>query len=79
MTAALMTVAVVLVWPAAACPRRATRPTTPPSAASGTTAPPLADVTSLDDVRDWDGEVTAVAETPVDPVSDARARDCPSP
>ncbi len=41
------------------------------AAASGTTAPALADVTPLDDVRDWDGEVVAVAETPVDPVSDA--------
>lgn len=38
------------------------------AAAAGTTAPPLADVTPLDDVRDWDGEVVAVAETPVDPV-----------
>lgn len=40
------------------------------AAASGTTAPPLADVTPLDDVRDWDGEVVAVAQTPVDPVAD---------
>ncbi|MBZ5740848.1 heme/hemin ABC transporter substrate-binding protein [Nocardioides mangrovi] len=31
-------------------------------------APDLADVSPLGDVRDWDGEVTAVADTPVDPV-----------
>lgn len=48
-----------------------------PSGGDGTTAvsagqaPPLSEVTPLDDVRDWDGEVTAVAETPVDPVADA--------
>lgn len=38
------------------------------AAAAGTTAPALADVTPLEDVRDWDGEVVASAETPVDPV-----------
>ena len=32
--------------------------------------PPLSEVTPLDDVRDWDGEVDAVAQTPVDPVAD---------
>jgi iron complex transport system substrate-binding protein len=32
--------------------------------------PPLSDVTPLDDVRDWDGEVTAVADTPIDAVAD---------
>jgi len=32
--------------------------------------PPLSDVTPLDDVRDWDGEVTAVTDTPIDPVAD---------
>lgn len=37
---------------------------------SGRAAPALADVTPLGDVRDWEGEVTAVAETPVDPVAD---------
>ena len=41
------------------------------SVAAGTTAPELADVQPLSDVRDWDGEVTAVAETPVDPVQAA--------
>lgn len=39
-------------------------------ASAGTTAPPLADVTPLADVRDWDGEVVATARTPVDPVAD---------
>ncbi|WP_277500160.1 MULTISPECIES: ABC transporter substrate-binding protein [unclassified Nocardioides] len=39
--------------------------------ASGPAAPPLADVTPLDDVRDWEGEVSAVLpETPVEPVGD---------
>ncbi|WP_156391251.1 MULTISPECIES: heme/hemin ABC transporter substrate-binding protein [unclassified Nocardioides] len=33
-------------------------------------APPLADVTPLSDVRDWDGEVDAVADAPIDPVAD---------
>lgn len=38
-------------------------------AAAGTAAPPLAEVTPLEDVRDWDGEVVAQADTPVDPVA----------
>jgi iron complex transport system substrate-binding protein len=38
-------------------------------AASTSVAPDLADVTPLTDVRDWDGEATAVADTPVDPVA----------
>jgi iron complex transport system substrate-binding protein len=33
--------------------------------------PPLSDVTPLTDVRDWDGEATAVADTPIDPVADS--------
>ncbi len=33
-------------------------------------APSIADVTPLDDVRDWDGEVEAVADAPIDPVAD---------
>ncbi|MBB3041592.1 heme/hemin ABC transporter substrate-binding protein [Nocardioides soli] len=40
------------------------------AAVSAGSTPPLSEVTPLDDVRDWDGEVTAVAETPVDPVAD---------
>lgn len=32
-------------------------------------SPALAEVTPLDDVRDWDGEVTAYADAPVDPVA----------
>lgn len=40
------------------------------SASSTRTTPPLADVTPLADVRDWDGEVTAVADAPIDPVAD---------
>lgn len=39
-------------------------------AASGTTAPALSEVTPLADVRDWDGEVVAAADTPVDPVAE---------
>lgn len=36
----------------------------------GDVAPPLADVTPLDDVRDWEGEVSAVLpDTPVEPVA----------
>ena len=38
------------------------------SATAGTNAPPLSEVTPLDDVRDWEGEVVAAADTPVDPV-----------
>jgi iron complex transport system substrate-binding protein len=37
-------------------------------AAAGATAPDLTEVAPLADVRDWDGEVVAVADTPVDPV-----------
>src|SRR5689334_14505916 len=33
-------------------------------------SPALADVAPLDDVRDWEGEVTAYADTPVDPVAE---------
>jgi len=33
-------------------------------------APPLADVTPLADVRDWEGEVHVAADTPVDPVAE---------
>lgn len=40
------------------------------AAASSQVTPPLADVTPLKDVRDWDGEVTAVTDTPIDPVAD---------
>lgn len=39
------------------------------AAASGKT-PSLAEVTPLDDVRDWDGAVNAVAKTPIDPVAE---------
>lgn len=39
-------------------------------AAAAQETPPLADVTPLTDVRDWDGEVTAVTDTPIDPVAD---------
>ncbi|MGB0098810.1 MAG: ABC transporter substrate-binding protein [Nocardioides sp.] len=38
--------------------------------ATGATAPALADVTPLTDVREWEGEVVATAETPVAPVAD---------
>lgn len=41
------------------------------TAASAHDAPPLSEVTPLSDVRDWDGEVNAVAEAPIDPVADA--------
>lgn len=37
---------------------------------SGEAAPAISEVTPLSDVRDWEGEATAVAETPVDPVAD---------
>lgn len=37
---------------------------------TGVAAPDLAEVTPLADVRDWDGEVTAVADTPIDPVAE---------
>jgi len=40
----------------------------PVAAGAAAVAPGLSSVTPLPDVRDWDGEVTAVAETPVDPV-----------
>jgi iron complex transport system substrate-binding protein len=40
------------------------------AAAATQATPPLSDVTPLDDVRDWDGEVTAVTDTPIDPVAD---------
>lgn len=37
----------------------------------GEVAPPLADVTTLEDVRDWEGEVSAILPpTPVEPVAD---------
>src|SRR6478609_6817147 len=39
------------------------------AAASTGKSPALADVTPLTDVRDWEGEVTAHADTPVDPVA----------
>jgi iron complex transport system substrate-binding protein len=38
-------------------------------ATSGTAAPDLADVSPMSDVRAWDGEATAVADTPVEPVA----------
>ena len=41
------------------------------AASGGAAAPELAEVTPLDDVRDWDGEAVAVADTPVDPVAAA--------
>lgn len=37
---------------------------------ASTATPALADVTPLTDVRDWDGEVDAVADTPIEPVAD---------
>jgi iron complex transport system substrate-binding protein len=37
---------------------------------ASTQTPPLADVTPLSDPRDWDGEVNAVADSPIDPVAD---------
>lgn len=40
------------------------------TSSSSAAAPDLADVTPLDDVRDWDGEVTATADTPIDPVAE---------
>jgi iron complex transport system substrate-binding protein len=40
------------------------------AAVASQVTPPLSEVTPLDDVRDWDGEVTAVTNTPIDPVSD---------
>ncbi len=40
------------------------------AAASGD-VPSLAEVTPLDDVRDWEGEVIAAADAPIDPVADA--------
>lgn len=68
LTAALMTGAAVLAL--AGCGlSSADAPSDDAVAASGTTtAPELATVTPLTNVRDWDGEVVAVAETPVDPV-----------
>lgn len=47
------------------------------SAASSTTAPALSEVTPLADVRDWEGEVVAAADTPVDPVADAPEPELP--
>jgi iron complex transport system substrate-binding protein len=41
------------------------------AAVASQVTPPLSDVTPLDDVRDWDGEVTAVTDTPIDPVADS--------
>ena len=57
--AALMTGVVVCVLGGCGLSARRSRagPATPPTAAAGTTAPALADVTPLSDVRDWDGEV----------------------
>lgn len=39
------------------------------SGAEATPTPTLAEVTPLDDVRSWDGEVRAVAASPLDPVA----------
>ncbi|GAB3199271.1 hemin ABC transporter substrate-binding protein [Nocardioides hungaricus] len=45
------------------------------TAVSGSTAPALSEVTPLADVRDWQGEVVAAADTPIDPVAqDPRPR-----
>jgi iron complex transport system substrate-binding protein len=40
------------------------------AAVASQVTPPLSEVTPLDDVRDWDGEVTAVTDTPIDAVAD---------
>ena len=40
-------------------------------AAATSTAPDLSEVTPLDDVRDWEGEVVASVDTPVEPVAEA--------
>jgi iron complex transport system substrate-binding protein len=47
------------------------------SRADGTPAPTLSDVTPLRDVRDWDGEVRAVADAPLDPVGSEKTPDLP--
>jgi iron complex transport system substrate-binding protein len=40
------------------------------AAVASQVTPPLSEVTPLDDVRGWDGEVTAVTDTPIDAVAD---------
>lgn len=46
-------------------------------ASTGGDTPALADVTPLEDVRAWDGEVTAYADAPLDPVAEAPTPDLP--
>jgi len=47
------------------------------SSRAGTPAPTLADVTPLRDIRDWDGEVHAVADAPLEPVGSEKTPDLP--
>jgi len=77
-TAAASTVVLVVACALASCGLSAKSgsdsgsddgPSTAAVAAHAT--PPLSDATPLTDVRDWDGEVTAVTDTPIDPVADS--------
>ncbi|MEQ6903473.1 ABC transporter substrate-binding protein [Nocardioides sp. YIM 152588] len=71
--------AVAAVLALAGCGIEATTPAAGTPTATGTTAPPLDEVTPLADPRAWDGPVTAVpAGAAVEPVSDTGAPRLPA-
>ena len=76
-TAAVPTVVLLVASALASCGRSAKAGSESGAGDGSSTAavarqdtPPLAAVTPLTDVRDWDGEVDAVADAPIDPVAD---------